>query len=109
MDIVPFCHGGWRGVGEGHGGRRGDRRGDWPGGGTDAGAGAAGVHRQARGGGAGAGEVLAQDVLAKVLGAREVQLALDVLRGGVHADHRLVDLCEVLLERWREASGWREG
>ena len=44
------------------------------------------------------GQALAQHVLAEVLGRREVALALAVLRGGPHADHRLVDLCELLVE-----------
>lgn len=43
------------------------------------------------------GEALAQRVLAEVLGRREVALALAVLRRGPDADHRLVDLCEMLL------------
>lgn len=44
------------------------------------------------------GEALAQHVLAEALSRREVALALAVLRGGPHGDHRLVDLCELLVE-----------
>ncbi len=44
------------------------------------------------------GQALALHVLAETLGRREVALALAVLRGESHADHRLVDLCELLVE-----------
>lgn len=53
------------------------------------------------------GVAVARDVLAKALGLREVALAIEALAGGPHADHRLVDLCELLLERGERAGEGR--
>jgi hypothetical protein len=45
------------------------------------------------------GRAIARRVLADALGLQQVALAIEVLEGGPHADRRLVDLCELLLEQ----------